>query len=356
MTIDHVPSLPETPLPPASADTAPAAPGVADDLLASAHAFVRSLDAWPAVMHQLGDADLTALAAVMLQLSRRAETITAVATIDAAERGTIAQSTAASITHWVRALPPGITRHQARAIAELAGASRDNRNHAITAAVRDGLVSGTTAATALREAAKITPLFPTVERSEIHSWYLALDDPTPHTLRALTRRVIAAFGDHTLADDEEHHQQVETLTWQELPTGMIDSSQTCHQHTQRSSKKPSPPPAHHTRHPTRLLPHPPPEHRSDGLTLLLLHTPTPLTGPTRGLTQHHDHTPEQPEHRTSRLTLPSRHPLTRPRSGPTKPMPPRTTHRAAPTTAPSRPPRHAIPAPRANVASTHSWT
>ncbi|WP_170226313.1 hypothetical protein [Rudaeicoccus suwonensis] len=82
-------------------------------------------------------------------------------------------------------------------------------------------MSVTTAATALREAAKITPLFPTVERSQIHSWYLALDDPTPHTLRTLTRRVIAAFGEHTLSDDEDHHQQVETLTWQELPTGMI---------------------------------------------------------------------------------------------------------------------------------------
>ncbi|TWE10222.1 hypothetical protein [Rudaeicoccus suwonensis] len=99
MTIDHVPSLPETPLPASAADAAPAAPGTAGDLLASAQAFLQSLDAWPAAMHHLGDADLSALAAVMLHLSRRAETITAVATIDAAERGTIAQSTAASITH-----------------------------------------------------------------------------------------------------------------------------------------------------------------------------------------------------------------------------------------------------------------
>ncbi|TWE12746.1 HNH endonuclease signature motif containing protein [Rudaeicoccus suwonensis] len=219
--MEHVPTTPDTPLTVACDQVTPAAPGHAAELLNATDEFVQVLQAWPAATYQLAERDLAHLASAALTISHRAEAIAALAAADAVDRGVVAQSTAASTTQWVRDLTPGTTHHQARAIADIATAARDARNHAIIGAVRDGQVTVGTAAVALREAEKVAPLFPTVERSEIHSWFLALEDFSPRSLRTLTRRLIAAFGDDQLADDEDHHQQVESLTWRELPTGMV---------------------------------------------------------------------------------------------------------------------------------------
>ncbi|TWE12061.1 HNH endonuclease signature motif containing protein [Rudaeicoccus suwonensis] len=219
--MEHVPTTPDTPLAVACDQVTPAAPGHAAELLNATDEFVQVLQAWPAAIFQLAERDLTHLASAALTISHRAEAIAALAAADAVDRGVVAQSTAASTTQWVRDLTPGTTHHQARAIADIATAALDARNHAIIGAVRDGQVTVDTAATALREAEKVAPLFPTVERSEIHSWFLALEDFSPRSLRTLTRRLIAAFGDDQLADDEDHQQQVESLTWRELPTGMV---------------------------------------------------------------------------------------------------------------------------------------
>lgn len=219
--MEHVPTTPEIPLAVATDQVTPAVPGLSSGLLKATDEFLQVLEAWPAVTFQLGERDLAHLASVALTISHRAEAVAALAAADAVDRGVVAQSTAASTTQWVRDLAPGTTHHQARAIADIATAARDARNHAIVGAVRDGQVTVGTAAVALREAEKVAPLFPTVERSEIHSWFLALEDFSPRSLRTLTRRLIAAFGDDQLADDEDHQQQVESLTWRELPTGMV---------------------------------------------------------------------------------------------------------------------------------------
>ncbi|CAG7572652.1 uncharacterized protein DUF222 [Barrientosiimonas humi] len=259
---------------------ATAQPGAGAALLGQVRDTLTALRAAPSVLHQLGEDELVDLGRAAIALTRAGESLAVEVTTEALTRGTIAGSTAASPTHWVRELGSGIEPAQAHRVATVAtelaqhatlvpfDATADSGPQSQAAAsehadddsdagagdghagdsghgreggegsalvegdpsgralirevVRTGLVNIRAVAHALDHAPRLQRLIPTATRAETLSWYLALgDDATDKDRRALTRRLIARFEPGDLDRSEAAAQARETLTFQHLPNGLV---------------------------------------------------------------------------------------------------------------------------------------
>lgn len=96
------------------------------------------------------------------------------------------------------------------------------RNQVITAAVRDGCCTLSTARRVLQHTPRVVKIIPAASRQEIHGWFLQLDPAYgSRGVEALTRKLRALYDPDTLAAEDAHLDEVESLTWQHLATGMI---------------------------------------------------------------------------------------------------------------------------------------
>lgn len=268
--MEHMADPPQRPvrLPRASESTVPApAPGAGVDLLQRLTDVLEEVAAAPAVLHQLSEDQLTQLGQAGLSMTRKGESLLVAVTVEAISRGVVGESVAANACQWVQWLGPGVEPSQARRVAvvaeeiamstglvpfvhpdagdgpdaddganESAGDSVDGSveevdpvvlsdptGRALLAEVVSGdVVSVRAAASALREAPKITPLLPTASRAEVLSWFLALgDDATDADRRSLTKQLIGRYDPEQLDRSEEAAQRAESLTMYELPSGLV---------------------------------------------------------------------------------------------------------------------------------------
>ena len=201
-------------------------PGLGPRLLERVRAVVADLDELPGVLEQLGDNQEADLVGVLLRLQARAGQVATVATANALDRGVLLTSNAANATQWVTGCAAragtSIEPSAATTISVVAQACRDRRNHVIAAAVRDGSCTLATARTALRQTAKVAEVLPTAAREDIQAWFLQLDPALgSRGVTELTRRIIANYAADKLSAEDAHLEQVESLTWRTLPTGMI---------------------------------------------------------------------------------------------------------------------------------------
>ncbi len=209
----RVDRVPDEPLPRPGV-VVPAGPGVADDLVEQLAAFTESLDRWPGALHQLGEAELTAFVGDMLGLSRRAETLAAVATTDATDRGVVACAQAAA----GRGVDPAVVQR----VGFVANACTDPRNRVILGALAAGAVTVNCARATLRQLPEVLPLLPGADRDEVTSWYLALTDHGSAAMKELTARVMGRYAPQVLEHLEERQQTCETLTMRDLPNNLIE--------------------------------------------------------------------------------------------------------------------------------------
>ncbi|MBB2893850.1 hypothetical protein [Flexivirga oryzae] len=224
---DHpAPVQPDTTIPDGYDPKRRPEPGLGPRLLDQVTATVQALDELPGVLEQLGDDQEADLVGVLLRLQARAGQVATLATANALDRGVLLTSDAANATQWVTgcatAAGTSIEPAAASTISVVAQACRDRRNHVIAAAVRDGSCTLGTARTALRQTAKVAEVLPAAAREDIQAWFLQLDPALgARGVTELTRRIIAKYDADKLSDEDAHLEQVESLTWRTLPTGMI---------------------------------------------------------------------------------------------------------------------------------------
>lgn len=202
------------------------APGRGPELFDQLTAAASALDELPGALGQLGDTQLTELMGLLLRMQARAGQVATVTASYAAEWGEIDRSDAANTTGWVRACAAAagtsIEPRDAATIAHVAEASRDRRNHVIASAMAEGSCTLATARTALRQTEKVAAVLPMPARDEIHSWFLQLDPSTgTRGVIELTRRILAIYDPDGLSRKDAKLENVESLTWRTLPTGML---------------------------------------------------------------------------------------------------------------------------------------
>ena len=211
----------------------------------------------------LTDAELTAAVRSLALVTQQAEAAVVALTADAIDRGTVYRSTAASTAQWVQRLSTGepvaqvlgdevasasgplvplaiedepagveaigdhwlrsgIEPSQASRIAKLADAAQSPLNKPLVDAVVSGRVNTTIAKTCLDNIDKIKAVLPTAGREEIYDWLLTLGPGSgAKSVRELTKRILAQYGDDVLDKAEDEHQKVESLTWCDDPNGMV---------------------------------------------------------------------------------------------------------------------------------------
>ncbi|NNG38249.1 DUF222 domain-containing protein [Flexivirga sp. ID2601S] len=225
MSLDSAVPLPECPGAPAGAALVPVEPGRGQAALQELEALVAVVDELPALIHQLGDAQVESLTQVLLRLHGRSAQVAAVVTADAVDRGTVAGSTAANTTQWVcrhaEASGVPIEPGEAKSIAVVAEACRERKNAVIAAAVARGSCTVSTARAALTNADKVAPVIPSADRGEVLAWFLQLDPALgAKGVQALTRKILATYATEALSVQDAKLEQVETLTWGTTATGM----------------------------------------------------------------------------------------------------------------------------------------
>ena len=229
----------------------------------------------------LTDAELTALARSLTLVQQQSEATLVAVTSDAIDRGVVYRSTAADATQWVRRLSTGesadallgaeslsvagplvpldetatsegaagvggdasdeacdragdpatdeaeswrsgLEPSHASRIAKLAEAARSPLNQALADAVTSGQVNTTIGKTCLDTIDKIKAVLPKASRDEIYGWLLTLGPGAgAKTVRELTKRILAEYGDEVLDENEDALQKVESLSWSDLPGGMV---------------------------------------------------------------------------------------------------------------------------------------
>ena len=214
----------------------------------------------------LTDAELTQAVRGLALVSQQAEASIVALTSDAIERGAVYRSTAADATQWVRRLSTGesttallgadtvsvagplvpsdeptaassdeldawgdelvsrcgLEPSQASRIAKIADAVRSPLNAPLAEALQSGRINTTIAKTCLDNIDKIRAVLPKATRDEIYGWLLMLDvGAGAKTIRELTKRVLAQYGDEVLDQAEDEHQRVESLSWSDEPNGMV---------------------------------------------------------------------------------------------------------------------------------------
>ena len=216
----------------------------------------------------LTDAELTSVMRSLALVHQQSEATMVAVTCDAIDRGVVYRSTAADATQWVRRLstgespdallgaeslfvagplvpldepasPPaadeseasrtdnelrrsGLEPSHASRIAKLAEAARSPLNQALADAVISGQVNTTIGKTCLDTIDKIKAVLPKASRDEIYGWLLTLGPGAgAKTVRELTKRILAQYSDEVLDENEDALQKVESLTWSDLPGGMV---------------------------------------------------------------------------------------------------------------------------------------
>ena len=234
MSIDGTLRLPHTPAPTEGSsgglyDVLTGAqrpePGAGPALLQQCRDLGAALEKLPAALTQLGDEQLTDLMGVLMRVQARAGHVATLTAADATERGTVLASDAANTQQWVTgcatAAEVSLEPRDAKTMTVVAQGCREQRNHVVTAAVRDGACTLLTARRVLDHTGKVAKVLPTATREEIQSWFLQLD--SAHGARGvdeLTRALRARFGPEELEADDAHLEDVESLTWSKLATGM----------------------------------------------------------------------------------------------------------------------------------------
>lgn len=206
----------------------------------------------------LTDAELTSLARSLALVHQQTEATLVAVTTDAIERGAVYRSTAADATQWVRRLSTGestsalmgaesvcaagplvptdephpevdgevdawgdelvsrcgLEPAQASRIAKIADAVRSPLNAPLAEALQSGRINTTIAKTCLDNIDKIKAVLPKAGRDEIYGWLLTLDlGAGAKTIRELTKRILAQYGDEVLDQAEYQQQKVESLSW-----------------------------------------------------------------------------------------------------------------------------------------------
>ncbi|GAB3751068.1 hypothetical protein GCM10027599_09170 [Yimella radicis] len=243
-------------------------PGEAAECVATATDALASVRRLGKVSSNLTDVELTATAQSLVVMMQQAEASLVALTTDAIGRGVIDRSTAANASQWVQRLStgepvPGLLgagtlsvagplvpesapagdpasatgepvelepspfrsgiepAHAAR-ISKLADACRSPLNQVLADAVCTGSVNTTIAKTALDNIDKIKAVLPTADRGEVFSWFLGLEPGSgAKAVHELTKRIIAMFGDEVLDETEDAVRAHESLTWMNLPEGMV---------------------------------------------------------------------------------------------------------------------------------------
>ncbi|MBC9956641.1 DUF222 domain-containing protein [Yimella sp. cx-51] len=197
---------------------------------------------------------------------QQAEAALVAVTSDAIERGAVYRSTAADACQWVQRLstgepvaalvgaetaslagPPvpaateaesagvegddsqggglsagGMEPAHASRVAKLADACLVPANRVLRDAVTTGAVNTSVAKTALDHTPRVAAVLDGAERDQIFGWYLSLDPGAgSKQVRELTKRIIAEYGEDQLDADEDTQQRYESLSWSELPDGMV---------------------------------------------------------------------------------------------------------------------------------------
>ncbi|WP_431841374.1 DUF222 domain-containing protein [Calidifontibacter indicus] len=218
----------------------------------------------------LTDAELTAAMRSLALVHQQTEATMVSIASDAIERGAVYRSTAADATQWVRRLSTGesaaallgaesvstagplvpidepaaassgepdggvgawgdelvsrcgLEPSQASRIAKIADAVRSPLNAPLAEALQSGRINTTIAKTCLDNIDKIKAVLPKATRDEIYDWLLTLDvGAGAKTIRELTKRILAQYGDEVLDQAEDEHQRVESLSWCDEPNGMV---------------------------------------------------------------------------------------------------------------------------------------
>lgn len=265
-----------------SGDDGPVEPTMsADDCVRLVGGALDALSAIGPVRHQLSAAGLARLTRDVLGALQLAESAAVGLVAEAEARGVIEESTAAGATQWVSRLSmgesideilsagswsgsagplvdlpgadvcgavvvaesehvdnpddapdpdasarprvPGLEPSHAARIAKVATACREPRNHVMEDALASGVVGLPACKAALDAAEKVMPVLPTATRDDVFGWFLALPAGSgARAVRELTRRVIATYADERhLEDTDDRLQRVESITWADLPTGMV---------------------------------------------------------------------------------------------------------------------------------------
>ncbi|WP_240795964.1 HNH endonuclease signature motif containing protein [Yimella sp. RIT 621] len=245
-------------------------PGEAAECASAVSDVLASVERLASVSSNLTDVELTATAQSLVVMMQQAEASLVALTADAIGRGVIDRSTAADTSQWVQRLstgepvhgllgaqtlsvagplvpvasasseptsdPAGVAgeavvstvlrsgiepAHAAR-ISKLADACRSPLNQVLADAVCTASVNTTIAKTALDNIDKVKSVLPTADRGEVFSWFLGLEPGSgAKAVHELTKRIMAAFGDEVLDDTEDAVRPHESLTWMNLPEGMV---------------------------------------------------------------------------------------------------------------------------------------
>ncbi|MBD2759067.1 DUF222 domain-containing protein [Yimella sp. cx-573] len=197
---------------------------------------------------------------------QQAEAALVAVTSDAIERGAVYRSTAADACQWVQRLSTGESiaaligaetasiagplvpatdagtstgerclsgqaddlsaggmepAHASR-VAKLADACLVPANRVLRDAVTTGAVNTSIAKTALDHTPRVAAVLEGAERGQIFGWYLSLDPGAgSKQVRELTKRIIAEYGEEELDRSEDTQQRYESLSWTDLPDGMV---------------------------------------------------------------------------------------------------------------------------------------
>lgn len=193
-------------------------------LLERARELVPALETVRPHLWRLGEGDLAGAVEALGDLVRAAEVAMTGLTAEAVGRGTVQASRAASPADWVRRQGGVVEPGRARSVAVVAEASLEPGTASLQQAVWGGGVSVDHAAVALEESAKVLPLLPGADRSEVLGHYLvraSAADASRRELRRLTREIMARYGDDRLDDLDARAKECSGLTERALPTGLV---------------------------------------------------------------------------------------------------------------------------------------
>lgn len=257
-----------------AAEPAPAYPGEAGECAGSVREVLPDVCRLASISVNLSDVELTVAAQSLAVMMQQAEAALVAVTAEAIERGAVDRSTAAGAGQWVQRLSSGEdagsvlgaqtaslagplvrvdpveTEHDsdgsdgsdcsdgsdvscavaagglepahAARVARLADACRSPLNARLAAAVTSGAVNTTIANAALFNTAKVKAVVPTAGVDEIYGWFLSLaPGDGARAVRELTKRILAEYGQEVLDEKEDALQRHESLSWTDLPEGMV---------------------------------------------------------------------------------------------------------------------------------------
>ncbi|MDF8266386.1 HNH endonuclease signature motif containing protein [Luteipulveratus flavus] len=196
-------------------------PGPAADAVRALGRAVGALAALPDALHQVGSDDLGALVGLLGETAARAQASIVMATAEAQTRGVVRESRAASTAQWVSTAAGGLDAGDASRIAVVSTAVTDPENALLREAVASAQCSPRAAQVTLRELEQVMPSLPDFTRTECMAYFMPVAaSGTAKDLRHLARWLVATYADDRLERDDARLEEVESLTWSELPGGL----------------------------------------------------------------------------------------------------------------------------------------